>query len=600
MVESVAHYDNLDVADVGTQLASRSPNLTKKEKTIFFFFSPSSHNCAWLLVPHAASTAQTWRDVDAIGLEMCTDIDGCIVVPLCKIVSIKFTRSGFAIDAIQGAQLSKYAFHSSLLSNSFKAWCAARSLHTKASKNVFHNFSIDPTDTLKLSRPADKTRTASARVSIASTRVQAKNALDDEHVLLALSETSTFATTVKKALPPTPQRANATGPTPRSSQVSDDEAGAGPADDPFDDLFFTSSHGSSTTPLQSSAPEPIAPADAAAPSEPVDVPALPALPTQAAELADEAPPTPVVVQFEANSPRSVSPRGASPPDSWIVETPSTATASLFRGSPRRPGSPPATTNYSTMPSSPLVSSVSSASSTSGTVSRASSVAHSPPSTSNYASAFPLLNKNGGTVQSAANNGYAIVAFDPNAKAESGVVAGSFATVDFAAMHRANSRTHAASPTTNYAEMPARAPLGGASAAAAAAPASPVKGVYESDTLLRLRQDDVSLLCPSCGTTLSGALADQRKHIADCAVAVALAKHEQTQRLRAAALTAAPKSTIEYPFSCGVCGNSYQYECDLQLHASKRHGIAAPPVAASPLSPRTLARNVTTPNFQTKR
>lgn len=562
-------------------------------------------------MPTVASTAASWRDVDAIALEMSTDIDGCVVVPLTKIVSIKFTRSGFSVDAIQVAELSKYAFHSSLLSTSFKSWCAARSLHIKSGRNVCHNFSIDPTDTTKLARPADKTRTVSARVSIASQRVHAKGgALDDEDVLLALQETSTFASVVKKALPPTPPVAT------RSSQVSDDEAGEAVDDSPHQSTLSSSQgsasvgvsrndSSSSSTAVHAApalAPEP---AVAAAPAAPVVYEQLPPTPTPPAAApivgADSGAAFQLhmtnVVQELDDLLEPESPRGALPPD-WHEET----SRGLFSTSPRRRenNSPSTSTSYTSMPTppSPALECIGS-----GAGAGVGGRVMPSPTKSQYASAFPQVTSGGGSPASAApqtSNGYKVVVFDPNATGEGGVAAGSFATVDFASMHRANSMSHHAS-ATNYAQMPSQAGHGAAAAAAVSqspprsAPAGAAsKGVYDSDTLLRFRQDDVSLPCPSCKTLLTGPLADQRKHIAECAVALAIANHDHTLRLRAAALTAAPKSAIEYPFTCSVCGNSYQFECDLQLHASKRHG-AAPP-SPTPAAQRSLQRNQTHQQF----
>ena len=90
-----------------------------------------------------------------------------------------------------------------------------------------------------------------------------------------------------------------------------------------------------------------------------------------------------------------------------------------------------------------------------------------PTKSQYASAFPQVTSGGGSPASAApqtSNGYKVVVFDPNATGEGGVAAGSFATVDFASMHRANSMSHHAS-ATNYAQMPSQAGHGAAAAAA---------------------------------------------------------------------------------------------------------------------------------------
>jgi hypothetical protein len=632
IVESVAHYDNLDVADV---------------------------------IPHVAARAQSWRDVDASALDMCTDIDGCTVVPLCKIVSIKWGRSGFTIDAFRGDVVFRLSVQSSLGSNSFKTWCAARSLHTKASRNAMIGFRIDPSDQFTLARPADKNRTVSSRMAVDSQRVRgsggnaAAGALDNEDVLLELSETAAAAAAAplkqRKALPPTPQHVSAyavetvstSAPTTSGNEppapltvipINDSEDEHDESTDDTPDGTVRSQYNKlpllkqrpPAAPLVSSAGAPVAtetftkfvpalnlsPRDAgyievkfpleamtiaesaakAASSAATNAPTnddnttttttattttttstsprpdqddddpLPELPGVPELTLPELPIEPVAIA--AGSPRAVvpSPRRALPVPHARLSPTVSRNASESNDSPRTHEDDDAPSNYVSMPADAAaaleMANASSVSSSPPAVASPMLASSPPPATTNYAS-VPLT----GIVQSK-NTGYAIVPFDPNAtSASTGVQAGSFATLGAFG----NVRTSTKSRTqTQYSGMPTNHQHH--FAAASTGGGSPVKqsaaSNYDSGSLVRMRQDELSLLCPSCSRTLTGSLTDQRMHIADCAAKTALRKHEQTVQLRAAAR--AHGATMAFLFVCNICGNSYQFDCDLQLHVQKRH------------------------------
>lgn len=59
------------------------------------------------IIPDGAAVAKSYKDVDNLALELATDIESSTIIPLSKIHSIKFSRSGFTIFTLVGEVMNK-------------------------------------------------------------------------------------------------------------------------------------------------------------------------------------------------------------------------------------------------------------------------------------------------------------------------------------------------------------------------------------------------------------------------------------------------------------------------------------------------------------
>lgn len=91
---------------VGVFVRQRSTN--QGEKTVIDHVVHFDSKQVNDIIPDGAAAAKTYKDVDNLALELATDIESSTIIPLSKIHSIKFSRSGFTIFTLVGEVMNKY------------------------------------------------------------------------------------------------------------------------------------------------------------------------------------------------------------------------------------------------------------------------------------------------------------------------------------------------------------------------------------------------------------------------------------------------------------------------------------------------------------